>query len=192
MKIRIKTFGGLEPFVSLTDINKILQTDSKRTINISNTLKSVPDTYKNIEQGAKKGSYIKCVYLEQYLSNRRNISLDFKMKIIDYVSSEIKIFKGCSLESMFIDYLESFLKEMIPTLVLERQKTIDFKVFDFCINNKLIIEFDESHHKYTKPNDEEKDLILENKKYHLIRVKSYDSYGKSTALIYKQCKLLFL
>jgi len=190
MDIRFKDFGNGTLYICLTDINTYLWNNNLTVINLSSALRSVPDSYKIVTRGRHGRTYIKASYLEQFLSCRRNIPNYIKKLILKITQSKIETMSGNSLESVFIDYLESFLKEMMPDLVLKRQFNLEDKYYDFSINEKILIEFDEKTHDKCIENDLLKDKIAKNNNFILIRIKAQQCYGKSVAIIYKKIKKL--
>lgn len=116
---------------------------------------------------------IKCNKLDLYL--RKNIGIDKKI-----VSSE----------SLFIGILIDFLKEFDNISIKREFNILNYSV-DLCINNELVVEFDEYGHFMSQDkisNDKYRQIEIEKLGYNFIRIKSSDPYGKSIHKIYKETK----
>ena len=187
MKYRVRKFKE-KTFISLTDIFKDYQDnylEYPKKLNLSVATKNVPKEYILKAQGAKVGTYLDICFLPQFLSKRRNINTTFKNELLKELKQNDLLYSN-SFESFFCDLIEDFIKEEYPNIGIVRQKTLNNKNFDVCIDNKLLIEFDEYEHRYLKQNDSSKDLIASNNNFKLLRFNSFDSYGKSLSKINKE------
>jgi len=71
---------------------------------------------------------------------------------------------------------------------LKRQHTLDGRVFDLLIGNKILLEFDEDYHKYIKDIDIEKNKIGSISNLKVLRINSNCDYGLEISKIYKMVK----
>lgn len=191
MNISIVTSIEGVDYIKLSDFAKEYRKRYNKEINISQALKNIPDKYIIVNRGRNSATFLNMCVVEMFFNSRRNIPADIIKDLYELIDIKLKN-KRNSLELFFIDLLSSFLKNMIHDIKLENQKTVGGKVFDLCVNNRLLIEFDELHHINQKENDYHKDKIAESNNYRLIRINSNSDYGLEISKIYKKIKIMFL
>lgn len=182
LKIETKEIKG-DLFVSVTDIAKIYKNRFKKPINVATMLVDVPYNLKHIKKGRKGCSFLSVSALDTFFFSRRVFTVDFVNSIYD----ALDLTSQCvceSRESSFGTLLESFLDKVIPNHKMIRQFGFNGKTYDFCVFDKILIEFDENNHKNCIENDKEKDLLAELNGYHLFRVNSQNLYGESLGDLY--------
>ena len=173
-------------FICLSDIMKIYKNKYGLKYNICQSLKNIPEIYIIKSRGRLSKTYIDIKMINIFFSTKRNIPSEFKNEILSYVG-ELKCLPN-NYESLFIDILIGFLKGMFVDIQIKRQYTLNNKTFDLLIGNKILLEFDEFHHKYNKEIDNNKDKIGNSNNYKLIRVNSNCDYGLEISKIYKIVK----
>jgi len=189
MDILITQRPNGKTYISLTDLVKCYKEETGLSYNLSQTLKNFPDEYKVISRGRNAESLLELSVLPLFLNARKNLPHDFINRVLNYTKQKASKFSTSpSLESFFIGILESFLTEMIPNLDVKRQYNVGTYYFDFAIGEKILIEYDESHHLQQIDSDQLKEHFALGKGYKVIRVLSTDSYGKSIAKIYRLIK----
>ena len=187
MKVNVITHADGFKYLCLSDFAKEFEKKYKKKFNLSQSIKNIPDKYLIVTRGRNGITHINMCVLDIFFNSKRNIPSEFVEDL--YKSLKINFdYKSNSMESFFIDLVSQFINNMIPNLSLKRQKTIENKSFDLCINDKILIEFDEFNHKYEVNNDCIKNEIAINNNYILIRVKSNSNYGIELSRIYKQVK----
>jgi len=174
-----------ELFISLTDLfSSKFKRKYGRSFNISQSVRNMPDIYIHKTRGRKGATFISANIMHFFLSSKRNIPMEFKRDILQSLSEDNLLLNG-SQESFFVDILQSFLKSAFPNMSFLRQFQLKNKLFDACIGNKVLIEFDEEEHLNTKKNDDYKDSLADANSYRIMRVKSKSDYGKSIHEIYR-------
>jgi len=116
-----------------------------------------------------------------------NIGSGATRKVIDFDLDDnaIKVLKDISCnklkkspkarsETMFLSLVEKYCK--IKNIKFDFQFRLDGYVFDCCVNNNILIEFDEPHHceKRQTIKDRAKDTSSEKNNYKIIRVEICD------------------
>ena len=182
LKIETKEIKG-DLFVSVTDIAKIYKNRFKKPINVATMLVDVPCNLKHTKKGYKGCSFLSVSALDTFFFSRRVFTVDFVNSIYDALDLTSQYICE-SRESSFGTLLESFLDKVIPNHKMIRQFGFNGKVYDFCVFDKILIEFDENNHKNCIENDKEKDLLAELNGYHLFRVNSQNLYGGSLGDLY--------
>lgn len=186
MDIQLYTNPEGRRFASLTDFAKEYEKKLKKKFNTSQAVKSIPSYYLEKTRGRNGTTFLDIEFLPYFFSTKRNIPTDLVQSFIKEINVKIDRRETYgSLESIFIDNLEGFFKTILPTISIKRQYQIGDFFYDACIENKILIEFDESHHKYNKKNDIVKSKVALKNQMHLIRVSSNSNYGKEIAKIYK-------
>lgn len=191
MNIKKVKINGINYF-SFTDIHKELSKIKICQTNISYSCSRLPFHFlhrTNGGRGRNSETFITLEGIKLWLSKSRSISQDFREKLENFL--EIKKVDVNSFEEYYMTFLESFLKEMMPNIVLQRQALIEGYNVDLLINNKIVVEFNENHHKHNTSKDIVRENNIKNKGYKFINVNSSDAYGKSTADVYKLIKLIF-
>jgi len=187
MNISVITHADGFQYLCLSDFAKEYQKRYFKKFNLSQSVKNIPDRYLIISQGRNGKTYINTSIIDMFFNTKRNIPIDIinEVNLIVKNSTSAKI---NNMELFFVDLVTSFLSDMIPNLEIIHQKTIKNKTFDLCINNKILIEFDEYDHKYRQENDSLKNEIASDNGYTLIRVNSNSCYGYELSRIYKTVK----
>lgn len=196
MDIRTHTCKLGITYISLTDIAKIYRAfifkkrRELKTLNVSQTVTNFPKSFYYSVKGRNGGTYVTISGLELFLTTRRITDIDFKKELYDFIKIKANPNSEGNLEGYFISLVIDFCSEMFKDLSFETQKPIEGKIFDLCINNFLVIEFDEVQHanKGQKENDLIKSKIIENSEYILIRINSREPFGRSLSHIYKKLK----
>jgi len=191
MDISIITHVDGHEYVCLSDLAKEYRKLYFKKLNIAQSVKNIPDKYLIITNGRNGRTYLNKFMIDIFFNSKRNIPSEFVNMFYDYISVKSN-HKANNMELFFIDMLGSFLNNMINGIQLEKQKTINERVYDLCIGDKILIEFDESHHNYKSLNDSKKNDIALINKYHLVRVKSNSDYGLELSKIYKKVKEYYL
>lgn len=183
MKIRTKEINRVK-YYSFTDIMKVNGT------NITQEISIIPKNNIIAQGGRGRSSvtYVDRDGIKIWFSNKRRIKC---AKLNNFITQELGIDKRIvSSETLFLDILQGFLNEY-GAFTLERQKNILNYNVDLCINNKLVVEFDEYGHSSNKraiKHDEKRELEIKKLGYKIMRVKSCDPIGKSLYKVYGELK----
>lgn len=186
MQIEILNLNSAQ-YISISDIVKSYRKNYGVQLNLSQSLSNIPEVYLIKGRGRNSKTFLNICILDIYLNARRNICLEFKEKLLDFLKINAKAYNN-SHEGFFCDILTSFLQGMFPNIETKKQFTIEHKAYDLLIGDKILIEFDEKHHIFQKENDDKKDEIAERQGYKIIRVGSNCNYGLEISKVYKVVK----
>jgi len=175
-------------FICLSDIFKLYRIRYDREYNISQAIKNIPEKYIIKGRGRNSKTYIDYKILPFFLNTRRNIPNEFKKEILSYIENIEDVLPN-NFEAFFCDICSDFLTGMFPNIRIKKQHTINNKTFDLLINDVVLIEFDEAHHKYTKVDDTSKNKIASQNNYKIIRINANTNYGIALSNVYKKIKL---
>jgi very-short-patch-repair endonuclease len=141
------------------------------------------------KRGRNSKTFIDKDGLYLWINFKRDLENDLKKHLLEFITKPFDNAQN-SPEGFFINLLCDFLKGMNSKLLIEKQKNILKYNVDLCISNKLVIEFNESHHKSNIVLDKKRHDDILNKGYKIIIVKSTDIYGLSIANIYQSLILI--
>lgn len=173
-------------FVCLSDVMKIYMERYSVKYNISQSVKNIPDVYIIKGRGRSSKTYLDINIVGMFFNTKRNIPNEFKKEVLSYLG-QVSCLPN-SHESLFIDILVGFLIGMFSDIKLRRQYPLEGRVFDLLIGNKILLEFDEDYHKYTKDIDIEKNKIGVMNNFKVLRISSNCDYGLEISKIYKMVK----
>lgn len=185
----IRHVDGID-YVSLTDFAREYRKLYSKKLNISQLTRDLPKRYILSTKGRHGSTFISTSIIELFFNSKRSIPSELINRLYEHININ-STRKTNNMELFFIDIVISFIRSMIHDIHIEKHKTIDFKNYDLCINNKILIEFDEYSHICQIENDTAKDNIANINGYKLIRVKSNSDYGVELANIYKKVKEIY-
>lgn len=185
----IRHVDGVD-YVSLTDFAKEYRKLYSKKLNIAQLTRGFPKRYILSTKGRHGSTFISTSIIELFFNSKRSVPSELVNRLYEHIKIK-SIRKANNMELFFIDIVISFMRSMIHDIHIEKHRTIGYKNYDLCINDKILIEFDEYSHVCQVENDSIKDSIANINGYKLIRVKSNSDYGVELANIYKKVKEVY-
>lgn len=161
--------------------------------NVSANAKNIPSNmiFRKSKRGAGSSIHISSNGLIIWMSTRRFLPFEFKNELLSFLKVNDNANNFNSLEGVLTNLVIDFCKEMLPNLDIKVQTNVLTKyTVDILINDKIVIEIDEGHHKNKNIlySDNIKDNDLYDNGFKLIRLDCQLSFGKSLAHTYKTIK----
>lgn len=179
--MKLEVIDGVT-YISMSDLKKEYQKRYLRHLNISQMMKDIPSEYKITKRGRESYSLLNLIAFDKILIKNRTFPVDFVKELKDRIGVEVNQY-GETHELFIFSIIEGFIMNFFVDVSIIKQFSILDRTFDICIGGKILVEIDESGHKFKLENDKYKDQLSKNHGFEIIRVNPYDPYGKTVAAV---------